>query len=122
MRYPRRRIDHRAFRHLGDFLLTVLGAVMQLEVTLDRIHHLVARIYVELTAVFATACHEHQRVSVLPENIDTLTGLAELAGGVRQADDWHFRHGRTPAAACSLQYAAKFSHMPRHAPPVVLRH
>src|SRR5215510_16410136 len=94
MRCPRGRIDHRALRYLGDFLLAVLGAVMQLEVTLNGIHHLVARIYVKLAAVFATAGHEHQRVSVLPENVDTLARLAELTGGVRQADDWHFRHGR----------------------------
>src|SRR6476660_8423318 len=83
---------------------------MQLEVTLNGIHHLVARIYVEFAAVFATACHEHQRVSVLPKNVDTLAGLAELTGGVRQANDWHFRHGRNScgafASVCSDPLAA----------------
>src|SRR5262245_42265399 len=99
MRCPRGRIDHRAFRYLGDFLLAVLGAVMQLQVTLNGIHHLIARIYAKLAAVFATAGHEHQRVSVLPENVNTLAGLAELTRGVRQADDWHCRHGRTSCSS-----------------------
>jgi len=32
---PGGRVDHRAFRHLSDFLFAVLGAVMELEVTLN---------------------------------------------------------------------------------------
>jgi len=90
MRCPGGCVDHRALRHLGDFFPAILGAVMQLEVALNRIHHLVARIYVELTAVFATASHENKRVIVLPENADSLAGLAQLSGDVRQADDRHF--------------------------------
>src|SRR5215471_9268324 len=98
----RGRVDHGAFGHLGDLLLAVLGAIMQLEVALDGIHHLVARINVELTAVFAAASHEYKRVSVLPENVDALARRAELAGSIRQADDWHFRHGFELLALASV--------------------
>src|SRR5262249_52407311 len=94
MRCSRGCVDHRAFGHLGDLLLAVLGAVMQLEIPLNGVHHLVARIYVELAAVFPPSGHEYQRVRVLPENVDTLARPAELAGGVREADDWHFQHDR----------------------------
>src|SRR6516225_1915739 len=106
MRCSRGCVDHRAFRHLGNLLLAVLGAIMQLELSLDGIHQLIARIYVELTAVLTPAGHEYQLVSVLPENVDTLAGPAELAGGVRQADDWHLQHDWNSCGA-SLQYAVK---------------
>ena len=55
----RGRVDHRAFRHLGNLLLAVLGAIMQLELSLDGIHQLIARIYVELTAVLTPAGTPH---------------------------------------------------------------
>jgi len=36
---------------------------------------------------------------MLPKNVDALARLAKLTGGGRQADYWHFRHGRNSCGA-----------------------
>jgi hypothetical protein len=53
---------------------------MKPEAPFDGIHHLITRIDVELAPIFSAASHEHQRVRMLPQNVDALAGLPEFTG------------------------------------------
>jgi hypothetical protein len=62
---------------------------MESHLSLDHVHHLIARVHVKFAAVFAAARDKDQRIGLLPQNTYLVAAFHELASVIEQANDWH---------------------------------